>query len=291
MNYDQNFKKHSKTFSFAASFFGTKMSSETAKLYYFFRCVDDLVDENKDLDDEQKIEKIKEITHYKEINELKKKYQIPEDVLEVFIEFAKKDITFQKIQNKEDLLKYCYGVASTVGICMCHIFGVKSKEALYHAIDLGMAMQLTNICRDVYEDYQNDRLYLPELSVNDFELEKCKEIESIQIKYLKLANQYYESGFQGLKYLPLRVSFVVFLAGKLYQKIGEIIIQKKNYKIRAYVPTFKKLYLAFVYLFEFLIFTIRLYLKNNTIQRPYKKERGHNNNLHKEITNLPYVHQ
>ena len=65
------------------------------------------------------------------------------------------------IQSEAELLRYCYQVAGTVGLLMCDLFGVKDPVARHHAVDLGVAMQLTNICRDVYEDALNGRVYLP----------------------------------------------------------------------------------------------------------------------------------
>ena len=66
-----------------------------------------------------------------------------------------------RMDSEAQLLEYCHGVAGTIGLMLCPIFGVKDNKALEHANNLGIAMQLTNICRDVFEDAENDRIYLP----------------------------------------------------------------------------------------------------------------------------------
>ena len=275
--YEKNFRHHSKTFSFAARFFGAKHAQATAKLYYFFRFVDDIADSDTGCY-KQKSLKIKKSLHSKELADIRSTYNIPNEIIESFLQTSINDINFKKMNCKKDLLNYCYGVASTVGLSMCHVLGVRNKNAYYHAIDLGVAMQLTNICRDVYEDYECNRIYLPELEQAHFKKNNQHEIFKIQLKYLDLADSYYKSGFEGLTYLPFRVRIVIFIAGKLYQMIGPAIINDKNYKKRSYVSLTKKVILT-------IALTPIFILK----QMKTKKYR-HNHELHTEIKNLPCAH-
>lgn len=276
--YSDNFKKYSKTFSFAASFFGKKMANDTAKLYFFFRQVDDIADENVVENIDQKKNLIQNALKGAELTSLKDEYDIPIDVVEIFIKYAIADIELTKIESRKQLLEYCYAVASSVGICMCKLFKVKKTSAYYHAIDLGIAMQLTNMCRDVYEDYNNNRLYLPELSKDMIEYQDKEKIQSTIISYLDLADKYYESAYRGLVYLPLRVRFVIYLAANLYQKIGYHIKKNNNYKIRSYTKKNEKIFmllnLSFKFCFKLLI----------------KKFTPHEKNLHEDIAEMPYAH-
>ena len=214
-----------------------------------------------------------------ELNEIQNQFKIPNEIVQSFIDTSKTDINFTKMESKKDLIKYCYGVASTVGLSMCHLIGIKEKQAYYHAIDLGIAMQLTNICRDVQEDYENNRIYLPEIKEEYLENNLNDQIRTIQDKYLLLADQYYKSGCDGLRYLPLRLRFVIFIAAKLYQRIGKEIKINNNYKERAYVSGIKKLGLLF--------YNIPLFI----IQSSNKFTFAQKKSLHADLRTLPCTHE
>lgn len=279
INYKRNFQKHSKTFSFAAKFFGKKTGTATAKLYYFFRTVDDLADSELEMSIDERKDLIRQALNSSEIKQLKKQYNIPNKILEVFINYSIADIDLERLNCEKELLSYCYGVASTVGLSMCHLFGVTSEKAFYHAIDLGIAMQLTNMCRDVFEDYENNRIYLPDLIPEYFKYEDQDNIFSIQKKYLDLADEYYLSGFEGLIYLPIRARLVVYIAAKLYHHIGHQILIDKNFKKRSYVSKFSKIGLSLQYVCSFLFKHLKM------------KDVTHQQSLHKSIVELPYANQ
>ena len=120
-----------------------------------------------------------------------------------------------QLNSKKDLLVYSYRVAGTVGLMMAKILNVKNQNALKSAIDLGIAMQLTNISRDVVEDKKNNRLYI---SAN---FDSIKET-------LKLANLFYESSFESIKEIPFNLRFSILVARRIYRKIGHNILKKKN---------------------------------------------------------------
>ncbi len=277
-NYEKEFQRHSKTFSFASRFFGKKQARKIAKLYYFFRYVDDIADgDSYNIRDKELL--IKKSIKSEELSDIKKSFDLPNDIIHSFIETSLFDITFKKMERKKDLIKYCYGVASTVGLSMCHLLGVRDEKAFYHAIDLGIAMQLTNICRDVFEDYQNNRIYLPELSHQDIENKDQEKIHQIQLSYLALADNYYKSGLEGLTYLPFRARIVIYIAAKLYQRIGKIIKKNKNFKKRSYVSSISKVALVVLYIPKFITF--------NFVDNTPK----HNRDLHINLSQMPYANE
>ena len=92
---------------------------------------------------------------------LQAEYEIPVALVLDFIDALIADQWPRHLQTQDQLIRFCYGVASTVGLMMCHLFGVKDPRAYPFAVDLGVAMQMTNICRDILEDAQRQRIYLP----------------------------------------------------------------------------------------------------------------------------------
>ena len=229
-DYQAHFRHHSKTFSFAARFLGKDHAISISKLYYFFRYVDDIAD-GKQISKLEKEQLLNSSHELNELNEIQNQFKIPNEIVQSFIDTSKTDIHFTKMESKKDLIKYCYGVASTVGLSMCHLIGIKEKQAYYHAIDLGIAMQLTNICRDVQEDYENNRIYLPE--IKEEYLENNLNDRTIQDKY-RVADQYYKSGCDGLRYLPLRLR-LLFLSRKNFtselERVKLITTTKKEHML------------------------------------------------------------
>ncbi|MEC7274454.1 MAG: squalene/phytoene synthase family protein, partial [Verrucomicrobiota bacterium] len=135
----------------------------------------------------------------------------------------------------------------------CPIFGAKDKEALEHAKNLGIAMQLTNICRDVQEDAENDRIYLPaslfEGGITTTEiLSDSTKIRNRTVAakehLLQMADELYASSQAGIKHLPFRIRIVVRWAAIMYREIGAMIRRNPNHfhKDRAVVKRPKKMY-------------------------------------------------
>ena len=158
-----------------------------------------------------------------------------------------------RIQNKEELIKYSYHVAGTVGLMMSKIIGAKHKKAARSAIDLGIGMQLTNIARDVYEDSKMKRIYLPANWIPDISLknltdphnkssEKDKRISNAIHEVIDLSDKFYENGFAGLKYIPLSTRLGIFIAANVYRGIGiKIKSNKKKYlRERVYLNLLEK---------------------------------------------------
>ena len=172
-----------------------------------------------------------------------------------------------KIQNKEELIKYSYHVAGTVGLMMSKIIGVKHEKAAQSAIDLGIAMQLTNIARDVYEDSKMKRIYIPANwipnislknlnSFNDISLEKDERISNAILKLISLSEKFYENGFAGLKYIPLSTRLGIYIAANVYKGIGtKIKSNKKKYiRERVYLNSLEKILITVksILLFSFI---------------------------------------
>ncbi|MBX3131120.1 MAG: phytoene/squalene synthase family protein [Polyangiaceae bacterium] len=166
------------------------------------------------------------------------------------------DATGARYETSADLLLYCYRVAGVVGLMMCHVLGVRHERALLHATHLGMAMQLTNICRDVVEDWQRGRLYLPTewlleagapdltaLRGGPFPAEHRDAIGQVVRRALDLADVYYRSGDRGLFDLSFRAATAIRSASRVYAAIGGQLRARgcDVLRGRAFVPTGTKL--------------------------------------------------
>ena len=154
-----------------------------------------------------------------------------------------------KFNSNKELIIYSYRVAGTVGLMMAKILKVSSKNSLKAAIDLGIAMQLTNIARDVIEDGKRNRSYIN------------SNFESIT-KTLKLADSFYESSFKSIKEIPLSSRFAILVARRVYREIGSEILNKnnmENYKNsgKIYVSNFGKIHQTFLSILDLikLVFT------------------------------------
>ena len=218
-------KSHARSFYWASFFLSKKMYSKCTALYNFCRTLDDIADSSDKLE-------FKKLNFVKFKNDfINKKFDnfIVKAMWEVMndVNISKK-VVFDlfdgvetdlnenvKIRTKKDLLVYSYRVAGTVGLMMSKILKVDNKEALRGAIDLGIAMQLTNIARDVVEDKKQNREYI------DFNFTTIKEtIESAEI--------FYKKSFTAISGIPLKSRFSVIVARRIYKKIGDYILKEKN---------------------------------------------------------------
>jgi len=217
--------KHAKSFNWAGFFLSKETYKKCSFLYDFCRTLDDIADEETNL--EAKRKKFldfksnfqnKNYSDYiiKNIWELLEKENISSKIAEDLFDGVESDLQDEvKINNKKELFVYSYRVAGTVGLMMSKILKVKHKDSLKGAIDLGIAMQLTNIARDVVEDKKRNRFYIK----HDFNSIK----ETIEI-----ADTFYESSFPAIKAVPLASRFSIMVARRVYRKIGYNILNKKN---------------------------------------------------------------
>jgi len=262
-----------KSFNWAGFFLPKNVYHDCSKLYAFCRVLDDLVDEKTNL--ELRVQRFDEIINiYKktyeldnndrnilnqnenglivnEVIELAYNNNIKRIILDDLIEGVGSDLK-QKVylRSVKDLLVYSYRVAGTVGLMMAKILSVSDTRSLKGAIDLGIAMQLTNIARDVIEDKKMNRQYIKP----DFE-----NIEAT----LKLADMFYESSYTSIKKIPFKYRFAIIVARRVYRQIGRKIIQKRNMENyeksgKIYVNNFEKIYQTILSLFDLMF----LYLKD-----------------------------
>ena len=232
-------------FFWARRFLGRKMGHDAAVLYSFCRVLDDMADGDipdgpAHLRQIQSLMKQGEWTQHPVLKHhapLVEAYQLPHDVIGSLVEGLMDDQAPQVLIKVEaSLIQYAYKVAGTVGLLMCNILNNEDPRAKAHAVALGIAMQLTNIARDVVEDAKMGRRYLPGEWVNHLAPEDIvlasKDPQSHEgtlitlavERLLELAAVYYASGRAGLSYLPLRAHFSIGVAAKVYRQIGRQLL-------------------------------------------------------------------
>ena len=216
---------YAKSFSWAGYFLPKKIYVKCSNLYDFCRTVDNIADDEAEIDiKKSKLLDFKNNFNNQNYNDpiiknmwsLVKEYQISTNIVNDLFDGAESDLKNKvQIVSKKDLLIYSYRVAGTVGLMMAKILNVKNKNSLKSAIDLGIAMQLTNISRDVLEDSKNNRFYISQ------NFEEIKET-------IKTAELFYESSFSSIKEIPLSFRFSILVARRVYRKIGHKILKKKS---------------------------------------------------------------
>ncbi|MDC0344112.1 squalene/phytoene synthase family protein [Pelagibacteraceae bacterium] len=247
-------KKHAKSFYWASFFLSKEIFKKCSTLYNFCRTLDDIADEINPLEvKKNNFLKFKTDFLNKNFNNLIIKEMwliissenISKKVIIDLFDGIETDLEEKvQIKSKIDLLIYSYRVAGTVGLMMSKILKVKNKEALKGAIDLGIAMQLTNIARDVNEDKKRERRYIE----SDF---------SYIQETIKESEIFYEKSFNSLSSIPLRSRFSIILARRVYKKIGDFILKQKNTENynkagKIYVPFFGKIIETFLSIFDFI---------------------------------------
>tara|TARA_B100000579_G_scaffold431981_1_gene447967 strand:- start:163 stop:1053 length:891 start_codon:yes stop_codon:yes gene_type:complete len=236
--------KYAKSFNWAGFFLPSNEYEKSLIIYNYCRTLDDIADNDEDLyfnfynnpSREYRGLTPKEIlrlykTYWRTKNDFEpitknmwklfEKENISRKIIEDLFDGLESDLSKKiKIKTKKDLLIYCYRVAGTVGLMMAKVLQVKDKRALIGAVDLGIAMQLTNISRDVVEDGKKSREYIE------------PNFEEIK-KNIYLADQFYDSSFSSIKKIPFKFRFAILVARRIYRQIGRKILKKKtmeNYK-------------------------------------------------------------
>ena len=256
---EQLFATHGKTFHFASHFFPKSIRPAVVTLYAFFRTLDDLVDERPA--DWQAAPVRRELDAWQEwfqrgcssiapreplgssLASILSDAQIPFSLFEEFLQGLRSDLEPRAFANFQELSHYCYQAAGTVGLAMAYVLGARSEQALRSARHLGIAMQLTNIVRDVGRDLANGRIYLPQDELARFGSssehlsqlyqarqgpdERFREIMRYQITRARLS---YAEGLHGCWLLPRDCRVPILLAGRLYQRILAQI-EQHNYDV------------------------------------------------------------
>lgn len=234
--------RHGKSFYWAGRLLDAATLEDAATLYAFCRLVDDAVDEaDTSAQARAAIASLRasltasspQAGTVAEFTALASRRGIDPRFPAALIEGVESDMGTVRMTTRQDLLRYCYRVAGTVGAMMCPILGVTDRRALPFAIDLGIAMQLSNIARDVLEDAHRQRLYLPAEEFDapvtvegllDGNRDQRQAATRVVLRLLDLAEQYYRSAAHGLRFIPLRQRLAVLVAARIYRAIGLRII-------------------------------------------------------------------
>jgi phytoene synthase len=270
---------YAKSFNWAGFFLPKNTYLKCSALYDFCRVADNIADSNEAIE----IKKIKFLDFQNDFNNKKfddpiiknmwqliNEFDIPLKVVHDLLDGINSDIQQSiKLLKKKDLLLYSYRVAGTVGLMMAKILRVNKKNSLKSAIDLGIAMQLTNISRDVIEDLNFGRSYI---NLN------FEEIRST----IKLSESYYENSFYSIKEIPFAFRFAILVARRVYRKIGYKILKQQNlenYKKsgKIYVTNIEKIIETFCSVYDL----IKLFLINKS-----DNDIEHNHSLIREEINL-----
>ena len=270
---------YAKSFNWAGFFLPKQTYLKCSALYDFCRVADNIADSNEAIE----LKKIKFLDFQNNFNNKKfddpiiknmwqliNEFNIPLKVVNDLLDGINSDIQQSiKLHKKKDLLLYSYRVAGTVGLMMAKILRVNKKDSLKSAIDLGIAMQLTNISRDVVEDLNFGRSYI------DLNFEEIRST-------IKLSESYYENSFYSIKEIPLAFRFAILVARRVYRKIGYKILKKQNlenYKKsgKIYVTNIEKIIETFCSVYDL----IKLFLINKS-----DNDIEHNHSLIREEINL-----
>jgi phytoene synthase len=250
---------HGKTFHFASRFFPAQYRQAVVSLYAFFRTLDDLVDERDEhwrCDDVQQ-----ELDAWRAwfstgmcsrapreplgttIAVLLNEYRIPVVLFHDFLDGLYSDLEPREFRNFPELYHYCYQVAGTVGLAMASVLGVHSEQARQAAKELGVAMQLTNILRDIGNDLSVGRTYLPCEELERFgsswdHLHRLyreqrgpdERFRALMAYQIQRARRYYQEGLHGVWLLAPTCRPPILLAGRLYQQILSEI-ERKQYDV------------------------------------------------------------
>ena len=261
---------YAKSFSWAGFFLPKETLKKCSALYDFCRVADNIADDNEKIENKEK-----KFNHFEnDFNQknfdnpivknmwgLIEEFNISLKVVQDLLIGIKSDIKDRvKLNSEKDLLIYSYRVAGTVGLMMAKILKVNKKSSLKSAIDLGIAMQLTNISRDVVEDSENNRFYINK---------SFEEISST----INLAETFYKNSFYSIKDIPISLRFSILVARRVYRKIGHKILNKKNLENyqnsgKIYVSNIEKLLETFFSIFDLIKLAFN-YKRDDQIQHDH----------------------
>jgi phytoene synthase len=232
------FRRKARTFWWAGRLLPRSVRDDAATVYAFCRLVDDTGDEASDAGDaklalealsNEVLGRAEPRPLVAEFREVALRLELPLEAATELIAGVRGDLGVVRMADDAELLRYCYRVASTVGLMMCAVLGVRRREALPHAVDLGIAMQLTNICRDVAEDVGRGRVYLPTNRLRDTGVDPealvggwaaPERVARVVEEVLALADRYYRSADGGMRDIPWRFRPAILVASRTYRAIG-----------------------------------------------------------------------
>ena len=256
-------KIHAKSFYFAAKFLPKPKRRAVYPIYAFCRHVDDEIDEIGDGGESEAIRAVEKWKHkLKQVyacekqsaegsdnnqdqnsvftawSDLLKTYKIPQNLPLELMQGVLMDTHIKRYKTFDELCIYCYRVASTVGLMSSEILGYSDKSALRYAEAMGIAMQLTNILRDVKEDAAMGRIYLPQEDLKRFNVSEKQifagEMNENFVEMMKFqitrARDFYRNGEKGIALLEKDSRFTVLLAARIYSRILDEI-ERQNYDV------------------------------------------------------------
>lgn len=258
----------SKSFAFAGRLLPAETRRDAATLYTFCRRVDDAIDDAPQgeahralLGLQQRVRAVYQGEPQHEVAwqafaELVRAVELPARYPNELLAGMEMDVVGVRYETLDDLLLYCHRVAGVVGLMMCHVLKIEHDQALRNAAHLGIALQLTNISRDVAEDWQLGRLYVPRSVLRAAGIEFLRSelgrplpsraavpLSRCVRQLLALADRFYRSADAGLAALPWRSAFAIRTARAVYARIGGRL-RARGYDAlagRAVVPTHEKL--------------------------------------------------
>ncbi len=236
-------EQKARSFRWAAQFLAPETHDDAALLYAFCRLVDDTADEASSLEEaygglwaleSQLSGEMDADPFMSQFLEMSERVDLDLDVARELIIGVRSDLDEVCVQDDVELLRYCYRVAGTVGLMMCSVLGVPDRDAFPFAVDLGIGMQLTNICRDVAEDASMGRTYLPKTrllregiqpeQVLNLDVDRVA-LSRVVSDLLAMADTYYASADMGLHYIPSRSRFAILVASRVYRAIGVQLLE------------------------------------------------------------------
>jgi len=253
-------EKYSKTFSMAFSMLPSPKKEAIWSLYAFNRRLDDIADKNgsaEELMAERKkfdnifVDVIADEPIYRTLYDINRIFPIDKKAVNAMFEGQIYDINFKQFTTDEELLTYCYNVAGSVGHMILPIIATKNKEILNESSQsIGIAMQITNILRDVGEDFENNRIYLSKEQLDKYKVDLKEVFENgvnknyinLWESYAELAENYYEKGLKDIELYDEDSIFIVKNSASMYSKIMDAVRQNNyNLKSKAYLTKKEKL--------------------------------------------------
>jgi phytoene synthase len=239
-------RKYARIFYFSSKFLPKVEQDAAYVIYVVCRDSDEAVDDMKLSPKQEYLSRVKENIEvvYKgslikentllAFREAVNKFKIPQEYFLELIEGMQMDLDKNRYRNFQELYRYCYKVAGVIGLIMLKVFGSKENEAEKYAIDLGVAMQLTNILRDIKEDWEKGRIYLPQDEMEKYGVTE-KDIADSRVNdnfkrlmefQIQRARGYYTGSLQGFKFIPSRrLRFVALSMLRMYSIILDKIEQ------------------------------------------------------------------
>ncbi len=245
---------YAKSFNWAGAFLPKETYEDCSSLYNFCRSVDDIADCDDKLS--MKVQKLNTFIDsfnskkcddeiIRDMKRLIIKYNISDKIIFDLFDGVKTDLVERlEFLSEKEIFLYSYRVAGTVGLMMAKILRVNDRAALLGAIDLGIAMQLTNISRDVIEDKMSYRYYIKS-SFSDLK------------NTIGIADKFYDNAFFSIRAIPFRMRFAIIVARRVYRRIGYKVLKCGNFENyeksgRVYVRNFEKIFETILSLFDLL---------------------------------------